>query len=250
MIMGESQTKGREFEITIQKIYKMIAKNERINASVARDVKLKGRNGLDEQFDVVYEYEYFGNRYRVAIECKNYDSKSIEKAQMYVFEKKIKNVGKLNGIFISKNAKFQSGAQTAANDIGVKIIGLDDLGGYISGINEEFLIPNSETIGEPFWSIAINDKHVNSVEKLFGKTVFLFESKYFAEKYSEALFPYTNKNLKIIGVSQELLKLVKAMNDDDRIDIKMFDLIKSDLLKSDFCFKNLKGENVSVYFWE
>ena len=69
--MSESQTKGREFEITIQKIYKMIAKNERINASVTRDVKLKGRNGLDEQFDVVYEYEYFGNRYRVAIECVN-----------------------------------------------------------------------------------------------------------------------------------------------------------------------------------
>lgn len=248
--MGEPQTKGREFEITIQKIYKMIAKNERINASVARDVKLKGRNGLEEQFDVVYEYEYFGNRYRVAIECKNYNSKSIEKAQIYVFEKKIHNVGKLNGIFISKNAKFQSGAQTAANDIGVKILGLDDLDGYISGINEDFIIPNSETKGEPFWSIILNDKHANSVEKLFGKTVFLFESKYFAEKYSELLFPYKNENLKIIGVSQELLKLVKSMNDDDRIDIKMFDLINSNLVKSDFSFKNLKREDISVYFWE
>lgn len=245
--MGESQIKGREFEKNIKKIFKMIAKNERINASVTRDVKLKGRNGLEEQFDVVYEYEYFGYRYRVAIECKNYASKAIEKAEIYVFEKKIKNVGNLNGIFISKSAKFQSGAQTAANDIGIKILCLDDLDGYISGVNEEFLIPNSKTIGEPFWSIATNKRQINSVENLFGKRLYLFESKYFVEKYLETIFSYDDGNLKIIGISQGLLKLLGA---DNKMEIKMFSLIDSNLDKLEFNFKDLKGENINIYIWE
>ncbi|EUJ33750.1 hypothetical protein MFLO_00880 [Listeria floridensis FSL S10-1187] len=145
---------------------------------------------------------------------------------------------------------FQSGAQTAANDVGIKILGLDDLDGYISGVNEEFLVPNSKTIGEPFWGITVNKKQVNTAEQLFGKRIYLFESKYFAEKYLETILLDESGNLKIIGISQELLRLVKSLSVDNKVKIKMFSLIDSDPDKLEFNFKDLKGKDINIYIWE
>lgn len=41
---------------------------------VQHNVKLKDKSGCEHQIDVYWEYEIAGNKHRVAIECKNYNS--------------------------------------------------------------------------------------------------------------------------------------------------------------------------------
>lgn len=247
--MGKSQEKGKKFEQDIEKIFTLIAENDRLNALVKRDVKIIGRNGLKEQFDIVFNYEHLGHNYRVAIECKNYESKSVEKAEMYIFEKKVKNVGNLNGIFIAKNNLFQKGATIAAEDSGIVTVGLQDLDSYISGIHHDFLIPNSKTIGEPFWTLINKRKNIQSILELIGDTVYLFESQYFATKFLENISRNLNENIEIIGVSQKFLNEIIELKKNKKIKIKIFNFIFSNIKLSDYKFLELDSEELIEFRW-
>ena len=106
----KSTTKGTEFEKVIQKIYLLIGMKDRISAKVDRDVTLIGSDGSTNQFDVIYEYELLGSIFRVAIECKDWN-KPVNVASLRDFYYKLRIVGGLNGIFISKDSYFQDGAK-------------------------------------------------------------------------------------------------------------------------------------------
>jgi hypothetical protein len=63
------------FELFTQRIYQKLVNNDVLKPTEVRhNVKLEGRSGCKHQIDVYWEYEIAGNKHRVAIECKNYDS--------------------------------------------------------------------------------------------------------------------------------------------------------------------------------
>ena len=61
-----------EFENVIEKIYKFIASNERMNVRIDRNVSMIGRDETRNEIDILFSYEHLGTNYRVAVECKNW----------------------------------------------------------------------------------------------------------------------------------------------------------------------------------
>ena len=58
-----------------QEIYQQLVNLDVVRTTkVQHDVKLEGRSGQKHQIDVFWEYVVAGNKHRVAIECKNYNT--------------------------------------------------------------------------------------------------------------------------------------------------------------------------------
>ena len=67
-----------EYEKFAQEIYQGLLNEERIKAiQVQHNVKLRGKSGQLHQVDVYWEYELAGVNHKVAIECKNYNKRSL-----------------------------------------------------------------------------------------------------------------------------------------------------------------------------
>ena len=63
------------YERFTQEIYQQLVNLDVVRTTkVQHDVKLEGRSGQKHQIDVYWEYEIAGNKHRVAIECKNYNT--------------------------------------------------------------------------------------------------------------------------------------------------------------------------------
>ena len=84
----KSYSKGKEFEEIIEKVYKLIAKNERKNVKIEKNVLMIGKNNTKNEIDILLSYESFGTIYRVAIECKNW-KKTIDVKELRNFAFKL-----------------------------------------------------------------------------------------------------------------------------------------------------------------
>ncbi|WP_443656371.1 restriction endonuclease, partial [Faecalibacillus faecis] len=117
----KSYSKGKEFEEIIEKVYKLIAKNERKNVKIEKNVLMIGKNNTKNEIDILLSYESFGTIYRVAIECKNW-KKTIDVKELRNFAFKLELIENINGIFISANSDFQIGAKKVTEYKQIKLI--------------------------------------------------------------------------------------------------------------------------------
>lgn len=123
-----------EFELFTRHIYQKLVNNDVIKPTlVQHNVKLKGKSGCEHQIDVYWEYEIAGNKHRVAIECKNYNS-LVPIGKVRDFKGVLDDLNNVNGIMVSSKG-FQAGAKKYAKEHGISL--------------KELRTPNwDETIGE------------------------------------------------------------------------------------------------------
>lgn len=246
----KNTTKGTEFEKVIQKIYLLIGMKDRISAKVDRDVTLIGSDGSTNQFDVIYEYEHLGSIFRVAIECKDWN-KPVNVASLRDFYYKLRNVGGLNSIFISKDSYFQDGAKKVAIFNGIKIMQFKEFNKFISFDNEYCLTPSQDTVGDPFWTLMmIGGKNLFEQLQVNG-TILLFDSKFFADYFFKKQL-LSSSEYKVVGLSQSHLKSIKKIYHNHKgINIKIFNPVKSSLSILDFHFnENIDSNDLDWFIRE
>lgn len=123
-----------EFELFTRHIYQKLVNNDVLKPTlVQHNVKLKGKSGCEHQIDVYWEYEIAGNKHRVAIECKNYNT-LVPIGKVRDFKGVLDDLNNVNGIMVSSKG-FQAGAKKYAKEHGISL--------------KELRTPNwDETIGE------------------------------------------------------------------------------------------------------
>lgn len=240
-------SKGKEFELIVEKIYNELAKNERIKAKIDVRVQMSGNDGASHEIDILCSFEHLGMNYRVAIECKNW-KKPINSLELRNFCYKLERIGNINGIFISAQSEFQDGAKKISNYNGIKLLKYDELQKLIEGQNYHYLTPNDKTIGDPFW-MWLNLDGKNSLEQnsFLKDGVVLFESKYFAEQFQKRYLLNFHDNLILIGVSQSHLKELKYLKEQGKISVKLFNQFTSDLNIKPYHVWDLDVSDIDIY---
>lgn len=109
-----------EFELFTRHIYQKLVNNDVLKPTlVQHNVKLKGKSGCEHQIDVYWEYEIAGNKHRVAIECKNYNS-SVPIGKVRDFKGVLDDLNNVNGIMVSSKG-FQDGAKKYAEQYDISL---------------------------------------------------------------------------------------------------------------------------------
>ena len=109
-----------EFEQFTQRIYQKLVNNDVLKPTlVQHNVKLKGKSGCEHQIDVYWEYEIAGNKHRVAIECKNYNS-LVPIGKVRDFKGVLDDLNNVNGVMVSSKG-FQAGAKKYAKEHGISL---------------------------------------------------------------------------------------------------------------------------------
>lgn len=211
------KNKGRKFEDVVEEISRLIAEDERIDAKVSKRESLLGQDGAMHEFDILYEYEHLGIQYKVAIECKNWNN-AINKNQVTDFAYKLRSVGNINGIFLS-TSNLQRGANLVASYEDIRFIQYDDFRKISLTGNEKYLIPSSKTIGDPFWMFMNLDDDNPRPDAFGDKNIYLFESKYYAEKVRISQDFMQDSNIKLVGVTQKHLLALINLKKRKRIEI-------------------------------
>lgn len=246
-MINSAQKKGDDFELIIKNIYDQLARSEHINVDIKTKERMLGYDGVFHEIDVLYSYEHIGTIYRVAIECKNWKN-PVDVSELRNFYYKLEHIGNINGIFISSQSGFQKGAKKLASFNGIKIIKYSDLDMIIKGNYQQYLKPSFSTIGDPFWML-MNTEGTNSVlqNSLNGSDTLLFDSKYFATTLKKNNYP-NDDNVKVVGVSQDHLKALFQLSENNQIRVKLFNQFSSDLKNRDFTFWDLQLKDISMYF--
>lgn len=119
--------KYNDYELFTRHIYEVIVNNSVLSPTyVKRNIKLKGKSGLEHQIDVYFEYEDQSGKHRFAIECKNYSSLvPVGKVRDYfgvIYDLK----DDVKGIMVSRKG-FQRGAKVYAEKYGISLIELREV---------------------------------------------------------------------------------------------------------------------------
>lgn len=109
-----------EYERFTQEIYQQLVNLDVVRTTkVQHDVKLEGRSGHMHQIDVYWEYEIAGNKHRVAIECKNYNT-LVPIGKVRDFKGVLDDLNGVNGIMVTK-VGYQEGAKKYAQEYGISL---------------------------------------------------------------------------------------------------------------------------------
>ena len=109
-----------EYERFTQEIYQQLVNLDVVRTTkVQHDVKLEGRSGQKHQIDVYWEYEIAGNKHRVAIECKNYNT-LVPIGKVRDFKGVLDDLNGVNGIMVTK-VGYQEGAKKYAQEYGISL---------------------------------------------------------------------------------------------------------------------------------
>lgn len=112
-----------EYERFTQEIYQQLVNLDVVRTTkVQHDVKLEGRSGQKHQIDVYWEYVIAGNKHRVAIECKNYNT-LVPIGKVRDFKGVLDDLNGVNGIMVTK-VGYQEGAKKYAQEYGISLKGL------------------------------------------------------------------------------------------------------------------------------
>lgn len=213
---------GENFELIVKDICDKLSDKERLNAEISRRVKMIGIDGTTHEIDVLYSFEELGMHYQVAIECKNWEY-PINVGELRDFSYKLDQIGGINGIFISAQSEYQSGAKKVSQFKGIKLVKYDELDFFNNSEYSKYLKPNFETIGDPFWMI-MNNEASSSLEQncIEDKVVDLFFSKKQAYDYRKKYYR-KNNNIKVVGVSQDHLKELQGLFSNDNVRFYLMD---------------------------
>jgi len=197
----------REFEDHVRQVYQSLLDLKGEKVVVARDATIRGRNDLDHQIDVYYEFELAGTRHQVAIECKNMQ-RPLDKDRVMAFCSKVNDCLGVRGVIVAAHG-YQSGARKFAEDNGISALVLADLPsiGKLLGMRlESVAIPTEDTIGQPFWTLFELDTGAPVGHKQGGEIFgVLFFSKRQAEIYRKA--GSYGSGWAVRGLSQENLRV-------------------------------------------
>lgn len=177
-----------ELEDHVRQVYQTLLDLDGEQTMVARDVLLRGRDGSHYQIDVYYEFKLAGIPHRVAIECKN-TKRPVERNDVLAFKGKLDDCQGLLGVMVSANG-YQDGAAKFARDNNIHALTFQELPsiGNLLGLRlENAILPSSDTVGQPFWTI-FNLDTFEPLGQSQGDTLFgvLFFSGRQAEKFRES----------------------------------------------------------------
>lgn len=109
-----------EYERFTQEIYQQLVNLDVVRTTkVQHNVKLEGRSGQKHQIDVYWEYVIAGNKHRVAIECKNYNT-LVPIGKIRDFKGVLDDLNGVNGIMVTK-VGYQEGAKKYAQEYGISL---------------------------------------------------------------------------------------------------------------------------------
>ena len=109
-----------EYERFTQEIYQQLVNLDVVRTTkVQHNVKLEGRSSQKHQIDVYWEYEIAGNKHRVAIECKNYNT-LVPIGKVRDFKGVLDDLNGVNGIMVTK-VGYQEGAKKYAQEYGISL---------------------------------------------------------------------------------------------------------------------------------
>ncbi|MDR1198960.1 MAG: restriction endonuclease [Prevotellaceae bacterium] len=111
--------KDTEYEKFTQELYQQLVNVQGITIEVLHNVELEGKSGQKHQIDVYWEYEIAGIKHKVAIECKNYNSK-VSIGKIRDFFGVLSDLNNVNGIMATKIG-YQSGAKQFADHYGINL---------------------------------------------------------------------------------------------------------------------------------
>lgn len=174
-----------ELEDHVKRVYQALLDLDGEQTMVARDVLIRGRDDSHYQIDVYYEFKLAGISHRVAIECKN-TKRPVERNDVLAFKGKLDDCQGLLGIMVSSNG-YQDGAAKFARDNNIHALTLQELPsiGHLLGLRlENAILPSSDTVGQPFWTI-FNLDTFEPLGQSHGDDLFgvLFFSQAQAEKF-------------------------------------------------------------------
>lgn len=209
-----------QFEERVKHIYSVLLNLKGERVSVSRDVKLIGRDGLINQFDVYYEFSRAGVNHRVAIECRD-KSRPLGKDAVMAFRSKVSDIPGLQGLMVSAKG-YQSGAKKFADDNGIIALTMDELPGVgrlLAMRLENVTCPTKDNVGEPFWSIYEIDEDGEANGNLYGRYVngqhgaLLFFSKKLCEEFLARETVGVQARHRVFGLTQLNLRSFIMMAD-------------------------------------
>jgi hypothetical protein len=108
-----------QYEILTKKIFETLLKADGVTIDVQHNVEIQGKANK-HQIDVYWEYQVAGIKHKVAIECKNYNSK-VSIGRVRDFHSVLSDIGNTSGVMVSRKG-FQKGAVEFARfyDINLK----------------------------------------------------------------------------------------------------------------------------------
>jgi hypothetical protein len=219
--MYKWEENGQDLEDYIESVFRISLKNECLkNFKIEKNHVVVGGAGIEYKFDVFYEFTIAGIPHKAAIECKYYN-KRITEEMVGLFKQKLDDCDNITG-FILATKSYNVGAKKLADHYGIKLI-TDDQLPNIPGMLlafTEFLVPNQDVHGDPFWTIMTANEDGNSSGVFYslggnivniliprpfwhGDKIILFISKKSAER---ALEVDGEKGYAVFGVSRELLR--------------------------------------------
>lgn len=115
---------GRKYEEFVSNIQKALLAAEMIssldNVEIELNKKIVDRSGIEREFDIYWEFELGGNKYKTVIECKDYASPiSIEKIDAFLG--KTSDIPGLKLIYATKTG-YQSGAKIKAESHNIELL--------------------------------------------------------------------------------------------------------------------------------
>lgn len=109
-----------EYELFTQEIYQRLVNQDVVRTTTVRhNEELEGRSHQKHQIDVYWEYEIAGNKHRVAIECKNYNT-LVPLGKVRDFKGVLDDLNGVNGIMVTKIG-YQEGAKKYAQAYGISL---------------------------------------------------------------------------------------------------------------------------------
>jgi len=145
---------GRSLEKDVQSVYTFLLNMKDEGVVVGSPIVMTGKSGEQHEIDVFYEFSRAGVRHRVAIECKDW-ADPVSKGQIQEFESKLRDIGNITGVIISRNG-YQSGAEGYAKYHDILALRFNELPAINILLAERLktvALPDESYTGEPFWTI-------------------------------------------------------------------------------------------------
>lgn len=131
----EEQPKDwKDLQVKVKEIY------EDLGCEVKEDVPVKGAR-IKHKIDVLAFFEFAGQKFRIAIECKYWNTK-VKKIQVSSLIGVLADIGAEKGIIVSKMG-FQSGAHRLAAYTNIELLTFDELKKKSKLFIEKFKIHNA-----------------------------------------------------------------------------------------------------------
>lgn len=183
----------QEFEEQVRHVFDTLLNLRDEGIIVARNVRIKGRDGIVHQFDIFYQFTRGGVTHRVVIECKN-TTRPVEKNDVLAFKAKVDDVPGFRGLIVAAKG-FQEGGRLYADKNGIDAINASDLPGLgelLGARLESVALPDETMVGEPFWAIYEIRGGMNTGTPMGQKDDkvsfgFLFLSKASAQRFIEGM---------------------------------------------------------------